>query len=350
MDTPSVTFWPENAPIELGNPRSIEKFLRDEIKSRQITLIGELDLVAPTSYAGINWSLFELASYLANKNIIKNSLTVELMENWGYPATLAIWTVGKAQSAEDGAIKMWDLQDYSPGQLANLANMFTRSIEILGLPTFDGELLGAQKHVQLARIHAMIPDFATQRYSEIIHKAVKFNQPKTQILNNVIEDTIISKGVRRLFSARQEIGLDLIERSFNYIAYGYELDLPDRLKIKLNRGNVVRKDKQKTQNFPSVCFVEFAGAIEIRGGSSWHVVDESSALLEHHRIHATNIYATKDGMPAWQIWNINTNYQLTKKLNFSFQIENIADLNYRYFASGISALGRNYIVQARYSF
>ena len=62
------------------------------------------------------------------------------------------------------------------------------------------------------------------------------------------------------------------------------------------------------------------------------------------------IYATKDGMPAWQIWNINTNYQFTKKLNFSFQIENIADLNYRYFASGISALGRNYIVQARYSF
>jgi hemoglobin/transferrin/lactoferrin receptor protein len=62
------------------------------------------------------------------------------------------------------------------------------------------------------------------------------------------------------------------------------------------------------------------------------------------------IYATKDGMPGWQIWNFNTNYQLTKKLNFSFQIENIADLNYRYFASGISALGRNYLVQARYSF
>jgi len=62
------------------------------------------------------------------------------------------------------------------------------------------------------------------------------------------------------------------------------------------------------------------------------------------------IYATKDGMPGWQIWNINTSYQPTQKLNLSFQIENIADLNYRYFASGISALGRNYIVQARYSF
>jgi hemoglobin/transferrin/lactoferrin receptor protein len=62
------------------------------------------------------------------------------------------------------------------------------------------------------------------------------------------------------------------------------------------------------------------------------------------------IYATKDGMPAWQIWNINTSYQPTKKLNLSFQIENIADLNYRYFASGISALGRNYLVSCRYSF
>jgi hemoglobin/transferrin/lactoferrin receptor protein len=62
------------------------------------------------------------------------------------------------------------------------------------------------------------------------------------------------------------------------------------------------------------------------------------------------IYATKDGMPAWQIWNINTSYQPNKKLNLSFQIENMADLNYRYFASGISALGRNFVVQARYSF
>jgi len=62
------------------------------------------------------------------------------------------------------------------------------------------------------------------------------------------------------------------------------------------------------------------------------------------------IYATKDGMPSWQIWNINSSYQASKKLSFNFQIENIADLNYRYFASGISALGRNYLLQARYSF
>ena len=63
-----------------------------------------------------------------------------------------------------------------------------------------------------------------------------------------------------------------------------------------------------------------------------------------------DLYATKDGMPAWQIWNVNTSYQPSKKVNLSFQIENIADLNYRYFASGISALGRNYVLQCKLSF
>ncbi len=74
--------------------------------------------------------------------------------------------------------------------------------------------------------------------------------------------------------------------------------------------------------------------------------------IENYNLNGEDneIYATKDGMPAWQIWNINTSYQPTQKLNFSFQIENIADLNYRYFASGISALGRNYVVSCRVSF
>ena len=301
--------WPENAPSELGNPRSIERFLDDQIRSRQITLIGELDLVSETSYAGVSWSLFDLASYLVNKNIIKNSLTSELMANWAYPATLAIWSVGQAQLAEDGN-KLWDIPGYSSGQLANLALMFTKSIEQLELATFGDELLGAQKHVQLARIHALIPDFAAQRYSEIIHRAVKYNQSKVQILNYVIDDTIISKGVRRLFSARQEIGLDLIERSFNYLAYGYELDLPDRLKSKLSRGNLQRKPKQKKDAFPSISFLEYAGAIEVRGGESWQIIDSSGSPIEHQRITENNLFAIKEGSEKVKILDVTLGYLL----------------------------------------
>ncbi len=309
MDSGTPAAWPENAPSELGNPRSIERFLDDQIRSRQVTLIGDLDLVSETSYAGVNWSLFDLASYLVNKNIIKNSLTSELMANWAYPATLAIWSVGQAQLAEDGN-KLWDIPGYSPGQLANLALMFTKSIEQLELATFGDELLGAQKHVQLARIHALIPDFAAQRYSEIIHRAVKYNQSKVQILNYVIDDTIISKGVRRLFSARQEIGLDLIERSFNYLAYGYELDLPDRLKSKLSRGNLQRKPKQKKDAFPSISFLEYAGTIEVRGGESWHIVDSAGSPIDHQRITENNLFAIKEGSEKVKLLDVTLGYLL----------------------------------------
>jgi hemoglobin/transferrin/lactoferrin receptor protein len=79
--------------------------------------------------------------------------------------------------------------------------------------------------------------------------------------------------------------------------------------------------------------------------NGWKHIEDYSISGEDNQI-----YATKDGMPGWQIWNINTIYQPNKKWNLSFQIENLADLNYRYFASGISALGRNYIVQAKLSF
>jgi len=94
--------------------------------------------------------------------------------------------------------------------------------------------------------------------------------------------------------------------------------------------------KHDVKKFSAELFTVFNG---------WKHIEDYSSSGEDNQI-----YATKDGMPAWQIWNINTNYQTRNKLSFSFQIENIADLNYRYFASGISALGRNYVVQARYSF
>ena len=62
------------------------------------------------------------------------------------------------------------------------------------------------------------------------------------------------------------------------------------------------------------------------------------------------IYATKDGMPSWMTLNFATYYAPAKNLSVGLQIENITDLNYRYFASGISAVGRNYILSCKYAF
>ncbi len=60
-------------------------------------------------------------------------------------------------------------------------------------------------------------------------------------------------------------------------------------------------------------------------------------------------YATAKGTPAWQTLNLKTGLQLNQRIGIQAGIENIFDLNYRYFASGFSAPGRNWILNLRLS-
>jgi hemoglobin/transferrin/lactoferrin receptor protein len=58
-------------------------------------------------------------------------------------------------------------------------------------------------------------------------------------------------------------------------------------------------------------------------------------------------YATKNGTPSWFTLNIRTAYQINKALQVQASLENILDRNYRVYASGISAPGRNLILSIR---
>lgn len=58
-------------------------------------------------------------------------------------------------------------------------------------------------------------------------------------------------------------------------------------------------------------------------------------------------YATAEGYPAWMTINWKANITLTKNLLVQLGVDNIADRNYRYFASGFSAAGRNYLIALR---
>ncbi|HTE28107.1 TonB-dependent receptor [Flavitalea sp.] len=61
-------------------------------------------------------------------------------------------------------------------------------------------------------------------------------------------------------------------------------------------------------------------------------------------------YATADGMPAWITLNLRTSIKITENLRVQGAIENITDRNYRNFASGFSAPGRNFILSLRTAF
>ncbi len=58
-------------------------------------------------------------------------------------------------------------------------------------------------------------------------------------------------------------------------------------------------------------------------------------------------YATADGMPAWITLNLKANYNINKVLQVQAGVENFLDRNYRAFASGFSAPGRNFIFALR---
>lgn len=61
-------------------------------------------------------------------------------------------------------------------------------------------------------------------------------------------------------------------------------------------------------------------------------------------------YATAYGMPSWTTLNVKASYQINPHLQFQAGVENIMDVHYRKFASGISSPGRNLILALRAKF
>ncbi len=61
-------------------------------------------------------------------------------------------------------------------------------------------------------------------------------------------------------------------------------------------------------------------------------------------------YATAVGMPAWITFNISASYKIQKNIDLNFAVENMLDTQYRVFASGMNAAGRNFIISLRGKF
>jgi len=61
-------------------------------------------------------------------------------------------------------------------------------------------------------------------------------------------------------------------------------------------------------------------------------------------------YATPEGMPAWFTLNLKAQYTINDHIGIQAGCENILDHHYRYFASGVSAPGRNVYVALRANF
>jgi len=74
-------------------------------------------------------------------------------------------------------------------------------------------------------------------------------------------------------------------------------------------------------------------------------------LRDYNQLGEDNLqYATPEGMPAWCTLNVQASYAITRNFSVRAALENIGDVNYRTFASGISAPGRNFSIALRAAF
>jgi len=297
-----LSTWPNSDPVGDSAPKSIEGYLKRVIRSEEVSLLGEIDLATPRDYAGINWSLLDLANYQINNRVILKDLEAK-QHQLQFPATIAIWAVGHAQTSDEGG-KLWDLlEEYSSVEKGKFAKKFTESMDLLNFDLFTDELQEAQKHAQLASIHAMIPDFAIVKFGDVVAQGARLNSSKEQILENILQDVTISKGVARLFSARQEMALDLVERTFNFIAYGYEVELPDRILSKLSTEN--RKSSKKTagRDFPDVRFYESDRYPTIFSSPSWTFETLNGEMVDPHQFGPVKIFAKQESSESFPIFD-----------------------------------------------
>lgn len=74
-------------------------------------------------------------------------------------------------------------------------------------------------------------------------------------------------------------------------------------------------------------------------------------LRDYNVIGEDNLsYATPYGTPAWMTLNVRASWQVHQHLSVQASLENILDQNYRVFASGLSAPGRNFMITLRSNF
>ncbi|MFA4851577.1 MAG: TonB-dependent receptor [Bacteroidales bacterium] len=94
--------------------------------------------------------------------------------------------------------------------------------------------------------------------------------------------------------------------------------------------------KLEIDKFKSEFYVRYAG---------WKKVEDYNITGEDNFTTAT-----VNGLPSWYTLNIMTGYQINKFISLQAGLENIMDVHYRAFASGVSAPGRNLIVALRGNF
>ena len=187
--------------------------------------------------------------------------------------------------------------------------------------------------------------FYTQLTNAIVTKPFQYNGADSVLYDNTMSQVLAQQNIDEAFLYGFTTG---ITANFNdhFSAQGTATYTYGRYKDVLN-DKLIPMDHippvfgqvglvYNTKGFELEFFTRFNG---------WkHLVDYSPSGEDNLN------QATPYGMPSWLTLNLRTELHINKYVGINFAVENIMDLNYRHFASGMNAAGRNFIIALRGNF
>lgn len=183
--------------------------------------------------------------------------------------------------------------------------------------------------------------FVTRMYDAIVVAPSTFNGESTIDYGGYPANVVSSQNIGNalLYGWNATLRADLTEQwvvtaSYNY-THGEVLndDGPntplDHIAPQFGRVGI----QYNTKKFKSEFFSNYSG---------WKYLSQYSSSGEDNLQ-----YATPQGMPSWYTLNLRSAYDITDKVKIQFGIDNLLDLQYRTFSSGINAPGRNFTFAVR---
>ncbi|MFT7351043.1 MAG: hemoglobin/transferrin/lactoferrin receptor protein [Flavobacterium sp.] len=185
--------------------------------------------------------------------------------------------------------------------------------------------------------------FYTRLYDAIVTDFFTYNSQPNLIYDGVISNVVANQNKGKAF-------ITGISTKLNYkIDSHWEFDGT----FTYTKGQRNENDRRK----PLDHIAPFYGRIGIQykntfiTSSAYLLFNGKKDLKEYSDSGEDNLqYAPKNGTPSWTTYNLTNTLFITKKNALDFGIENILDINYRTFASGINAPGRNFYTALHFQF
>jgi hemoglobin/transferrin/lactoferrin receptor protein len=201
--------------------------------------------------------------------------------------------------------------------------------------------LGMQVHTEKWDMNAY--GFYTDFRNAIVTEAAQFNGQDSVLYDGQLTKvfTTVNKATAFLYGA----GMNLMYRASS------------NLSVSGNVNYTYGRFNNDTVLIPLDHVPPVHGRVGIRyAEKKWYaelfsVFNGAKKIIHYNPAGEDNIqYATPNGMPGWYTINLRTGIDIARNTQLQLGMENVLDKNYRYFASGMSAPGRNVVVALRWNY